>query len=252
MWNNCNHRLPEVGKLVIGSTSIKPEENPRHTVKCYFSGKHQTNIDGWGYEIDEPVFNTEEGQPFTGILFWNELKEEKENNWVWDYEEMIEENKTSVQKKLDEIHSQPNDLNFNLEKLSGILIEEKDPSGKSPKEAGAKLDQGKNRLGLVLGAFSRALREVGKVGTFGANKYSPNGWISVPDAEERYTDAMLRHYIYEATGEEIDPESNLKHSAHFAWNALARLELQLRKLDENKQQRHPTPCGCRGKKASGL
>ena len=42
---------------------------------------------------------------------------------------------------------------------------ETDPDGKRPNEAGAKLDAGKNRLGLVLCGFSRALQEVGKVGT---------------------------------------------------------------------------------------
>ena len=35
-------------------------------------------------------------------------------------------------------------------------------------EKGVKLDEGKNRLGLILGGFSRALWEVGRVGTFGA------------------------------------------------------------------------------------
>ena len=49
---------------------------------------------------------------------------------------------------------------------------EADPLGKKPNEEGAKLDAGKNRLGLVLLSFSRSLQEVGKVGTYGANKYS--------------------------------------------------------------------------------
>lgn len=104
---------------------------------------------------------------------------------------------------------------------------ELDPSGKDPHEAGAKLDAGKNRLGLVLGGFSKALQEVGKVGTFGANKYTDNGWKSVENGKERYTDAMLRHYFKEVEGELKDKDSELLHAAHFAWNALARLELML-------------------------
>lgn len=111
---------------------------------------------------------------------------------------------------------------------------EADPNGKKPNEAGAKLDAGKNRLGLVLCGFARALQEVGKVGTYGANKYTDNGWMEVPDGERRYTDAMLRHLMREATGEELDPDTGLHHAAHAAWNALARLDLALRKTPNVK------------------
>ena len=112
---------------------------------------------------------------------------------------------------------------------------ETDPTGRQAGEPGAKLDAGKPRLGLVLMGFARALEEVGKVGTFGAKEYSDNGWIDVPDGRRRYTDAMFRHFIKEATGEECDRKSGLKHAAHAAWNALARLDLELRTTDgENK------------------
>lgn len=104
---------------------------------------------------------------------------------------------------------------------------ETDPNGKKANEAGAKLDAGKNRLGLVLGGFALALDEVGRVGTFGATKYTPNGWRSVPGGIERYTDAMYRHLMLEAQGEDFDPETELLHAAHAAWNALARLHLML-------------------------
>ena len=116
--------------------------------------------------------------------------------------------------------------------------EEADPNGKMPNESGAKLDAGKNRLGLVLCGFARALQEVGAVGTYGANKYTDNGWMEVPDGERRYTDAMLRHLMREATGEECDPDTGLHHAAHAAWNALARLDLALRK--ESNAQSHST------------
>jgi hypothetical protein len=102
-----------------------------------------------------------------------------------------------------------------------------DPSGKSPHDPGAKLDYGKNRLGLVLLGFPNALKAVGQVGTYGANKYSDNGWKSVPNGQERYTDALLRHEVEFACGESDDTESGLPHLAHAAWNALAVLELYL-------------------------
>lgn len=103
-----------------------------------------------------------------------------------------------------------------------------DPLGKDQHEAGAKLDAGKVRLDLVLGEFSRALEEVGNVGTYGANKYTDRGWLSVPNGPSRYRDALLRHYLQDRRGEANDRESGISHLAHLAWNALAVLELELR------------------------
>ena len=105
---------------------------------------------------------------------------------------------------------------------------ESDPNGLASSEPGAKLDAGKNRLGLVLGDFSRALQAVGEVGTFGAEKYTDHGWVSVANGQERYTDALFRHLLVEAAGEPTDPQTNLLHAAHVAWNALARLDLMIR------------------------
>ena len=104
---------------------------------------------------------------------------------------------------------------------------EQDPYGMDPHAAGAKLDGGKNRLGLVLMGFARALEAVGRVGTYGAAKYTDDGWVAVQDGERRYTNAMLRHLLQEAIGERIDPETHIEHAAHCAWNALARLDLAL-------------------------
>lgn len=108
---------------------------------------------------------------------------------------------------------------------------EKDPTGRSPHTKGAKVDAGKPRMDLVLGGFSEALLEVAKVGTFGANKYTDDGWQEVPKGKERYSDAMLRHWAYEKSGEEFDNESNLLHASHLAWNALARLSFILKDME---------------------
>lgn len=104
------------------------------------------------------------------------------------------------------------------------LLRETAPDGKDQHTSGAKLDAGKERLDLVLGSFCEALLEVGRVGTFGANKYTDNGWKEVESAEGRYADAMLRHYFKHRAGEELDPDSGLSHLGHLAWNALAILE----------------------------
>lgn len=106
-----------------------------------------------------------------------------------------------------------------------------DPNGLDQHSPGAKVDAGKLRAGLVLGGFSRALQAVAAVGTFGANKYTDNGWMSVPNGQARYTDALFRHLLTEAAGEALDPESNLHHAAHAAWNALARLDLMIREQE---------------------
>lgn len=92
-------------------------------------------------------------------------------------------------------------------------------------EVGYKADENKPRLDLVFGDFANALWEVGKVGTFGANKYTDSGWIEVDNAIERYSSAMLRHYLQYKSGVYNDPESGFSHLAHVAWNALAILEL---------------------------
>ena len=105
---------------------------------------------------------------------------------------------------------------------------ERDPLGLDPHAPGAKLDAGKTRVGLVLGGFANALEQVARVGTFGANKYSDDGWLFVPEGKVRYTDAMLRHFLAECQGEVYDQDSGLLHAAQTAWNALARLELMLR------------------------
>lgn len=102
---------------------------------------------------------------------------------------------------------------------------ENDPTGRDPNAPGAKLDAGKLRASLVLGDFANALTAVCAVGTFGAKKYSDHGWLSVPQAPGRYSDAMMRHWLAMQRGEELDEQSGLTHLAHFAWNALALLEM---------------------------
>lgn len=107
---------------------------------------------------------------------------------------------------------------------------EVDPTGKQPHEAGAKLDAGKTSIWRGgIDYFPRGIEAVAAVSTFGASKYAWKGWESVPEGVERYSDALVRHLIAEAKGEVLDSDSGLLHAAHAAWNALAVLELKLRK-----------------------
>ena len=81
--------------------------------------------------------------------------------------------------------------------------------------SGRKDDQGKLRYSLVPPVAIKALAQVL---TFGAEKYAPNGWVDVPNAEERYLDALLRHIEAHRSGELLDEESKLSHLSHAITN----------------------------------
>jgi hypothetical protein len=119
-------------------------------------------------------------------------------------------------------------LQVEMNRMHGIV--ERDPLGTDQHAPGAKLDEGKVRAGLVLRGFSRALIEVARIGTNGAKRYTDDGWMSVPDGEARYDDALFRHLL-QPTRRGLDPTWNLTHAAHAAWNALATLELMLRDME---------------------
>ncbi len=104
---------------------------------------------------------------------------------------------------------------------------ESDPSGISLNTPGAKADAGKLRPALVFSGFADALEAVALVGTKGATKYTPNGWLSVPNGFERYSDAQTRHELKRHKGETHDSDSGDLHLAHEAWNALAKLQLYI-------------------------
>lgn len=129
---------------------------------------------------------------------------------------------------LGERGEHPNDLVADHIEFSAV---EADPNGLHPNSPGAKLDAGKVRPSLVLGGFARALWEVSKVGTYGATKYTDNGWMEVADGDKRYDDAKMRHWLKEKMGEKCDKDTNLTHLAHEAWNSLARLDLYIRETE---------------------
>ena len=91
--------------------------------------------------------------------------------------------------------------------------------------SGEKHDAGKNRLDLIP---PPSLLYLGKVLTFGAEKYEPWGWQNVPEAHERYYGAALRHLLAWANGNSIDSESGLPHLAHALCNIVFLLELDMK------------------------
>jgi len=81
--------------------------------------------------------------------------------------------------------------------------------------------------------FPRAITGVAEVSAFGASKYAWNGWKSVPNGIDRYSDGLVRHLAAEAKGEILDDDSGYLHAKHTAWNALARLELIMIEMEED-------------------
>ena len=87
---------------------------------------------------------------------------------------------------------------------------------------GLKYDNGKLLMSLIDPKFVQGVAEVL---TFGANKYAPNSWQTVPDAKRRYEDALLRHTYKYLEGELKDKESGLEHLKHMACNIMFLLYL---------------------------
>lgn len=83
-----------------------------------------------------------------------------------------------------------------------------------------KYDTGKIRYSLIP---VKGLADVGKVLTFGAEKYEAESWREIED-KSRYMDALIRHVEQFRAGEIMDEESGLNHMAHVAVNALFLLE----------------------------
>lgn len=77
-----------------------------------------------------------------------------------------------------------------------------------------KSDQGKLMLELVPAS---AVMSLGKVLTFGANKYKPEGWRDVDPG--RYIGALLRHLYAHLGGEIYDEDSGFMHIEHVLCNA---------------------------------
>jgi hypothetical protein len=95
---------------------------------------------------------------------------------------------------------------------------------------------------LCLSYVPRALAEIAKVSRFGMEKYNAKpedkGFLKVPDAHRRYSDALVRHLLAETKGVYNPADGGLRHDAQVAWNALARLEMALIEMEVLVDQIH--------------
>ena len=94
---------------------------------------------------------------------------------------------------------------------------------------GLKYDEGKTRLDLVP---PEAVMALGRVLTYGAEKYEPNSWRGVEP--ERYVAALLRHLMAYQMGETHDPESEMPHMWHVLTNAAFLVALMWKDEDDGR------------------
>lgn len=144
---------------------------------------------------------------------------------------------------MDNIHARFYSLPSNATKIKvyginpsvGDMIFEREILLDRPITPGVKYDRDKPPAGDVLQIFGRAVMGVGQCILKGAEKYPEiDNWKRVKNAEQKYTNALVRHLIKHLTGEEVDKESGLPHLQHVAWNALAVCELYLERKKNDK------------------
>jgi hypothetical protein len=100
---------------------------------------------------------------------------------------------------------------------------------------GRKFDSEKPMMQLLP---SKALVEVSKVLSFGANKYGKENWRELDNLQDRYTGGALRHIFAHMDDEFKDPETNYSHLAHAVCGLLFKLEIELEK-DKEERLREP-------------
>jgi dATP/dGTP diphosphohydrolase, N-terminal len=77
-----------------------------------------------------------------------------------------------------------------------------------------------------------ALRYLTRVYGYGARKYSDRNWEKGMPWSECFA-SLQRHYNSRSWGQQKDVESQLLHTAHAAWNALALLAYEIRGVGED-------------------
>lgn len=103
--------------------------------------------------------------------------------------------------------------------------------------SGKKHDEDKAEIWRILQQFPLALEQVTRCSMFGHSKYELNGdWQNfsrLDNAYDRFSNSLCRHIMEGG----LNDESGLDNDAHVAWNALARLEVKLRKEREDGSKR---------------
>lgn len=85
----------------------------------------------------------------------------------------------------------------------------------------------------ALRMFPRALAEVASVSEAGSLKYNVavGEMAEILDPFNKWTEAMISHFLKEDLEDGIDEEDGQLHAAKVAWNALARLEHMMKEAE---------------------
>ena len=98
---------------------------------------------------------------------------------------------------------------------------------------GIKYDSEKPKMNLLP---PKAIVEVAKVLTFGAEKYGAENWKELEDLQNRYLAGALRHIFAHMDGEQLDPETGLSHMAHALCCLLFKLEIELQDGESKEEE----------------
>lgn len=107
----------------------------------------------------------------------------------------------------------------------------------SATSTGKKFDAGKLRYSLMPQGVVEAVLTVLE---YGASKYGANNWQGLPEFDDRYYNALMRHLHAYRAGEQCDAESGLPHMAHAACNVLFLL-WQSQQQQQALQGKPPAP-----------
>ncbi len=125
-------------------------------------------------------------------------------------------------------------MNLKVKYKLTLIMADDNKNGSAPASTptstgGVKYDQDKVRLDLLPPI---ALQEIGRVLTFGAQKYGANNWRKGINYT-RLIAALMRHMNAYNAGEDIDSESGMSHLAHAGCCIMFLIGLQDRKdLDD--------------------
>ena len=100
---------------------------------------------------------------------------------------------------------------FKEELLEGYVAAIQSGPKNYTKTLGVKFDKDKPKWNLL--PWSE-VEDVVKVLTSGVEKYAPDNWKFVDDANNRYMAATMRHLVAFQQGKRYDPESGEHHLAH--------------------------------------
>ena len=103
--------------------------------------------------------------------------------------------------------------------------------------SGIKYDGEKPKMNLLP---PKAIVEISKVLTFGAEKYDAENWRKLDDLQNRYTAGALRHIFAHMDGEQLDPETGLSHMAHALCCLLFKLEIELEDGESKEEELRET------------